>query len=141
MPMDDFQIDRIRQDVTESLNYRQNYRRQLSMNDPFIFEGYTLYLQFQMKHSGYLNPSEGNRNWMSRHFKSMERHLQISMEVWVDSNNKNAVRYSITLAPRCFRWRVMSLSGSKDRCVAADTYSFSNLVYCKRHYWGSTISV
>ena len=56
--MDDFQIDRIRQDVTESLNYRQNYRRQLSMNDPFIFEGYTLYLQFQMKHSGYLNPSE-----------------------------------------------------------------------------------
>ena len=28
------------------------------MNGPFNFEGYTIWLQFQMKQSGHLNPSE-----------------------------------------------------------------------------------
>ena len=50
-----------------------------------------------MKQSGHLNPSEetgagGNRSWRKPELdapllKSMEGHLQASMEVWVDNNH------------------------------------------------------
>ena len=39
-------------------NHRQQYRRQLCLNDHFICEGQTIQLRFQMKQSGHLNPSE-----------------------------------------------------------------------------------
>ena len=49
----------------------------------------------------------------------------------VTESLKSAVRYSIPLDPRCFRRKMLSLSGLKG--VAAAAYSFSNLVRCKCH--------
>ena len=39
-------------------NHMLKYLRQLSLNGPFIFEGYRIWLHFQMKQSGHLNISE-----------------------------------------------------------------------------------
>ena len=49
----------------------------------------------------------------------------------VTESLKSAVRYSNPPDPRCFRWKMLSLSGPKG--VAAATYSFINLVCCKCH--------
>ena len=35
----------------------------------------------------------------------------------VTESLKSAVRYSIPLDPRCFRWKMLSLSGPKDRVL------------------------
>ena len=51
----------------------------------------------------------------------------------VTESLKSAVRYSIPLDPRCFRWKMLGLSGPKARVLLQLLISFSKLVCCRCH--------
>ena len=78
-------------------NHRQKYLRQLSLNGPFIFEAWTIWLQFQMKQSGHLNRSEeiGTGCPVTSQYgkKSPSR-----MKMWVDNQNNLRLSALRTLA-------------------------------------------